>query len=229
VDWQPVSLSPVDNGRPFRLTMPSELRRSAKLSRTASTPYNDDDKQLNADREASVSSVKRMEVKGRAVPTELVATCADDRTVMLWDPSTWEVYHILRSKDVAGWYTITYHALERNGHRIICGTENGYALAWDLNKREQLLCGRLHNGSIEGLHWNHSTGMIATCSSDCNAMLLQFDQPKNATIISTTSITTTTTTVTTTAAITNTNNPLSSDTSIGVVNIISDMASLVIS
>lgn len=40
-------------------------------------------------------------------PRELLATCADDKTVMLWNPDTWQLYHVLRSSEVAGWHTFT--------------------------------------------------------------------------------------------------------------------------
>jgi len=38
---------------------------------------------------------------------------------------TWTLLCTLETERVAGWHTVTYHALEQHGTRLVCGTENG--------------------------------------------------------------------------------------------------------
>jgi WD40 repeat protein len=104
---------------------------------------------------------------------EVLASCSDDRTINLYNPKTnFEHVKALSTKDyIIEWHTITYMSLEENGFRLVCGTQNGYLVIWDLNDYSVIFCEKLHIGGIEGLYWEHD--VIVTCSSDLNINYLQ--------------------------------------------------------
>jgi len=110
----------------------------------------------------------------------LLATCGDDRTVMIWDANTFALYHVFETKEIEDWHTATYLALERgnSGTRIACVTQNGWLLVWDLVTKNKLIGRRLHLGSIEGLRWHHPSGLMVTCSSDCAVNVLDMNVDK---------------------------------------------------
>jgi len=99
----------------------------------------------------------------------LLATCGDDRTIMIWDSTTFKLFHIFETKEIDDWHTATYLALEKggNGTRIVCVTQNGWLMMWDIETKKKLVGKRLHMGSIEGLKWHHPAGLLVTCASDC--------------------------------------------------------------
>ena len=103
---------------------------------------------------------------------EILATCADDRTVMIWKPQRienklkWNLLHTFSPSNVLGWFTFTYLRFQRDGNRLICGTENGYVCIFDMDKMKQLYAKCLHRGSIEGLECNRN-GLAVSVASDC--------------------------------------------------------------
>jgi WD40 repeat protein len=109
---------------------------------------------------------------------EILATCADDKTVRIYDGKTWELLHIFESHDVEEWHTITYLALETGGKRLACATQNGFLIVWDLESKKRVFGHKMHAGSIEGLRWNHKAGLITTCSSDCTVNTYHFVENK---------------------------------------------------
>jgi len=97
---------------------------------------------------------------------EILSTCADDRTVRVWNTQTWEILNIFETIEGTNeWHTATYLALS-NTH-ICCVTQNGFILVWDLLSKKKVFGEKMHTGSIEGLAWHEQSGLIATCASDC--------------------------------------------------------------
>ncbi|ETO27807.1 hypothetical protein RFI_09324 [Reticulomyxa filosa] len=105
---------------------------------------------------------------------ELIATCADDRTIMIWkvyrDRSLvaiekCDLIHIFKPQSVLGWFTFTYLRFLRN--QLACGTENGYVLLFDMIRLLQTDCKCFHRGSIEGLQCDLQTNTVVVCASDC--------------------------------------------------------------
>lgn len=108
---------------------------------------------------------------------QLFASCSDDQRVRLYtvdlsgeDP-TFEYFTDLNTHFIEDWHTLTYMALEENGHRLAVVTQNGYLVIWDLKGcrseeyQQKVLFGRkIHMGSIEGLKWKNSK--LITISSD---------------------------------------------------------------
>jgi WD40 repeat protein len=80
----------------------------------------------------------------------------------------WGLYHVFKT-DTYGldWHTLTYLALEKQGSKLACATQNGYMFVWDLMSQQLLARGKMHNGSIEGLSWCITTRHFASVSSDC--------------------------------------------------------------
>ncbi|KAH3760709.1 mitochondrial succinate dehydrogenase complex subunit C [Pelomyxa schiedti] len=122
----------------------------------------------------AVTSVKWV----RTPAGEFLATCADDKTVMIWvvrnSSATPEftLHHVFNTSEVLAWHTVTYLCIQQagpatdNNHYVSCVTQNGWLFLWDLVTKRKLGPFRLHLGSIEGLAWDPRTGLIATCSSD---------------------------------------------------------------
>eukprot|EP01104_Vermistella_antarctica_P020294 TRINITY_DN8633_c0_g1_i2.p1 TRINITY_DN8633_c0_g1~~TRINITY_DN8633_c0_g1_i2.p1 ORF type:complete len:911 (-),score=128.56 TRINITY_DN8633_c0_g1_i2:23-2755(-) len=102
---------------------------------------------------------------------EVIATCADDCSVCIWDVGAdgkkSQLLDTFVTENVGGWHTITYVSLESGGSRVVCGTENGWILIWSLTTSKCLFAGKMHLGSVEGLHWHHRTQQISSCGSDC--------------------------------------------------------------
>ena len=97
----------------------------------------------------------------------LLATCADDRTVHIRDGVTFTMKYVLDTKDIHGWYTLTYLCLNPVKNWCLCSTQNGRLVLWDCLSGERLGCRKMHAGSIEGLAWNKDYTLCATVSSDC--------------------------------------------------------------
>jgi len=117
----------------------------------------------------------------------ILATCADDRTVRLYNGFDFELIGGLSTTDIEDWHTITYLSLEDNGEHLICATQNGYVVVWSISSEgalshnatttttttstttpQKTFKGKMHVGSIEGLVWHPKTKVIASCSSDCS-------------------------------------------------------------
>lgn len=101
---------------------------------------------------------------------EVLATCADDRKVMVWNARTWALMHVFdTSEDIHDWHTLTYCALQPRGDKLCCVTQNGAVAVWGVGDgapRQRRWVGKLHTGSVEGLAWSPTSDLLATCSSD---------------------------------------------------------------
>ena len=95
----------------------------------------------------------------------LLATCADDRTVRLYDGHGFSLVSVLDSKDIHGWHTLTYLCLNPDTGQCLCSTQNGHLVLWNVPSGERVACWKVHCGSIEGLVWKRD--LICTVSSDC--------------------------------------------------------------
>mmetsp|Transcript_10610 Transcript_10610/g.15935 ORF Transcript_10610/g.15935 Transcript_10610/m.15935 type:complete len:227 (+) Transcript_10610:3-683(+) len=120
---------------------------------------------------------------------ELFATCADDRTVMIWKPQKktinkseeleWTLLHTFdATSNVLGWFTFTYLRFQRDANILACGTENGYVCIFDMNKMQPLYTKCVHRGSIEGLECNKN-GLLVTVASDCSIVVIQIPSTNN--------------------------------------------------
>ncbi|KAL6059321.1 Cytosolic iron-sulfur protein assembly protein CIAO1 [Balamuthia mandrillaris] len=99
---------------------------------------------------------------------ELIATCADDKSIRVWNAKTWQLHHVFDTGEHnTEWHTVTYLALERGGRRLACSTQNGYLFVWCLITGQQLFGAKTHTASVEGLSWSHASGLLASCASDC--------------------------------------------------------------
>lgn len=97
----------------------------------------------------------------------MLATCADDRTVHIYDGKAFKLLKVLRTDDIHGWYTLTYLAINPSTDWLLCSTQNGFLILWDMITMEGIFCKKLHCGSIEGLEWNESLESFASIGSDC--------------------------------------------------------------
>jgi WD40 repeat protein len=80
----------------------------------------------------------------------------------------WGLFHIFKTEGYGlDWHTITYLALDKQGTKLACATQNGYMFVWDISTLQLLARGKMHNGSIEGLSWCHANQYFASVSSDC--------------------------------------------------------------
>lgn len=65
-------------------------------------------------------------VPGAGEDEEILATCADDQKVMLWNAQTWRLMHVFdTTDDIHEWHTLTYLALQAGGHKLCCVTQSG--------------------------------------------------------------------------------------------------------
>lgn len=99
----------------------------------------------------------------------VLTTCADDRTVRIYDGVTFDLLHVVNTYDVYGWHTLTYMCLCRTKELLIVSTQNGFLVVWDL-KKEDYRCvakWKMHSGSIEGLDLPSDESSIFTIGSDC--------------------------------------------------------------
>ena len=81
------------------------------------------------------------------------------------DPKkSFEVVYELETSTIKEWHTLTYLALEPNGHRVAIGSQNGYLFIFDIATKEMVFGEKIHLGGIEGMDWVGSK--LVTCSSD---------------------------------------------------------------
>jgi len=78
---------------------------------------------------------------------EFLATCSDDRSVRVYHPKDWSLFHIFHANDLY----ITYLAIDKTSPKIFATTEDGYVYVFCLEKKEHLHRKQLHAGSVEGL------------------------------------------------------------------------------
>eukprot|EP01132_Coremiostelium_polycephalum_P001336 gene1336-1684_t len=88
----------------------------------------------------------------------ILATCADDQTVRIWNTDNWQEISVFKTtNDVGEWHTVTYLTLIQshdNSCYVVCATQNGWIFVWNINSKEKVFSKRVHMGSIEGLKWN---------------------------------------------------------------------------
>jgi len=107
----------------------------------------------------------------------IVYVTEHDRTVRMYNAHTFELLHVLSTGvHIPEWHTCTYLALEPNGSLVACATQNGFVCVWSLLTWERVAVGRLHAGSVEGLRWSSTSGLLATCSADCMVTVLRVNR-----------------------------------------------------
>ena len=111
--------------------------------------------------------------------TELLVTCSDDRTVRLYHVADMTLMRQLSTAHLHGWHTLTYMALNALASRLVCVTQHGYFVAWQLDSSEAettlLVAARVHAGSVEGLHWMETgnRAVVATVAADGSVLLIR--------------------------------------------------------
>jgi WD40 repeat protein len=92
-------------------------------------------------------------------------SCSDDKVIRFRDPKDgFKILFEVQTTTIKEWHTLTYLALEPNGHRVAVGSQNGYLFIYDIFEKDLLYGEKIHLGGIEGLDWKGNK--ICTCSSD---------------------------------------------------------------
>jgi WD40 repeat protein len=108
---------------------------------------------------------------------ERIYTCADDRTVRVYNTQSNEynfLYALHTPKSLFGWFTLTYLKVDEDQKLIICTTQNGYLVIWhDEENSIPILCKKIHFGSLEGLTYDKETRRVVTIGSDCTLTSLR--------------------------------------------------------
>eukprot|EP01137_Pigoraptor_chileana_P021593 Opistho-2@85519 len=111
---------------------------------------------------------------------EVLASVSDDRSVRLYDASgeDFPCLHVFKTHGLYLTYvrleTADQHGGEENDEphdRICCCTEDGFLHMWCLRTKKRMLQMKLHGGSVEGLDWDSSRNLVASCGSDCSVMV----------------------------------------------------------
>ena len=97
----------------------------------------------------------------------ILATCADDQTVRVYDGTNFELFNVFNTRDIYGWHTLTYMSIDAKRNRLFVSTQHGYLVSWDLKNFERVYCRKLHAGSIEGLTLSPDHDSLITIGSDC--------------------------------------------------------------
>lgn len=97
----------------------------------------------------------------------VLATCADDQTIRLYDGDTFDLIRIVNTHDIYGWHTLTYLCINTNKNLMFVSTQHGYLIAWDLDTFERVCCSKMHAGSIEGIALTPCQEFLVTLGSDC--------------------------------------------------------------
>lgn len=97
----------------------------------------------------------------------ILATCADDQTVRIYDGVTFTLIKMVDTYSIYGWHTLTYMCIQPKRNLLICATQNGYLVVWNLDTFECLTERKIHGGSIEGLALDKNEQFVFTTSSDC--------------------------------------------------------------
>ena len=101
----------------------------------------------------------------------LLLTCSDDKTINIFDASNEEFEMILKTdfdKCIRGFFTLTYcsfsHEDEENSNLLCLGTQAGYLIIYDFEKKEIKFLEKIHYGGIEGVVFEKN--LISTCGND---------------------------------------------------------------
>lgn len=103
----------------------------------------------------------------------ILATCADDQTIRIYDGESFELIKVLNTHDIYGWHTLTYMEIDNSRDALYVTTQNGYLVSWDLQTYERTFCRKMHAGSIEGIALSSDKESLLTIGSDC--VLTRFD------------------------------------------------------
>ena len=103
----------------------------------------------------------------------ILATCADDQTVRIYDGESFELMKVVNTNSIYGWHTLTYMVIDTNRDVLYVTTQNGYLVSWDLRTYERTFCRKIHAGSIEGIALSSDKNSLLTIGSDC--VLTRFD------------------------------------------------------
>ena len=106
---------------------------------------------------------------------DILATCADDQTVRIYDGESFELVKIVNTYDIYGWHTLTYMTIDNCRDVLYVTTQNGYLVSWDLKTFERTFCRKVHGGSIEGISLSKDAKDLLTIGSDC--VLTRFGLP----------------------------------------------------
>jgi WD40 repeat protein len=107
---------------------------------------------------------------------ERIYTCADDRTVRVYNTESNEyncLYVLHTPKSLFGWFTLTYLKVDEDENLIICTTQNGYLVIWRHENEIPILCKKIHFGSLEGLAYDKEAHRVVTIGSDCTVTSLR--------------------------------------------------------
>ena len=101
----------------------------------------------------------------------LLLTCSDDKTINIFDASNEEFKMILKTdfdKCIRGFFTLTYcsfsHQAEEYSNLLCLGTQAGYLIIYDFEKKEIKFLEKIHYGGIEGVVFEKN--LISTCGND---------------------------------------------------------------
>ena len=97
----------------------------------------------------------------------ILATCADDQTVRIYDGKSFELLKVVNTHDIYGWHTLTYLAIDTCRDVLYVTTQNGYLVSWDMRTFERIFCHKIHAGSIEGIALSKDMQNLVTIGSDC--------------------------------------------------------------
>jgi len=97
----------------------------------------------------------------------VLITCADDKTCRIYDGETFQLLKVVNTYDIYGWHTLTYMCINSEKDLLICSTQNGYVVMWDLSSYKKVYEEKLHDGSIEGLVLDMKQEHLYTVGSDC--------------------------------------------------------------
>ena len=116
--------------------------------------------------------IQEISVNGNSL-SEILVSCSDDETLRVYNTRTWENILEVTTSCIQEWHTITYTAIEKDGYRVACVTQNGFLFVIDLRSGGFEVVERLHNGSIEGFAWRDE---IITCSSEGLACIVSLNK-----------------------------------------------------
>lgn len=119
-----------------------------------------------------------MVYSGTAVLSTSLSPLPLSQTIRLVDGSSFQLLRTLDTKDIHGWFTLTYLTFEptEGSSRLACATQNGHILVWGVSSGGQLVArGKVHCGSVEGLKWEGHCRQLVSCAADCNVHLFIID------------------------------------------------------
>jgi WD40 repeat protein len=68
----------------------------------------------------------------RSDESEVLVSCSDDQTVRVYNGQSYQFLFGLNTHHLYGWHTITYLSLMRDASQLVCTTQHGYLVCWQL-------------------------------------------------------------------------------------------------